>query len=78
MNDDDISAALTDLINYKDEKKPALSREGQSSSIDKKNRDNRLEVIQRTLDIMIPSGKESLVLPPDEPKMVAAAPKTTG
>ena len=78
MNDDDISAALTALINYKDEKKPALSREGQSSSIDKKNRDNRLEVIQRTLDIMIPSGKASLVLPPDEPKMVAAAPKTTG
>jgi hypothetical protein len=70
MKDDDISATLEDLINYKDEEKPAMSREGQSSSIDKKNRDSRLDVIQRTLDTMIPSGKADFTLP-EEPKMEA-------
>ena len=62
VKDDDISKTLEELISYEDEEKPTLAREGQSESIEKKNRDNRLEVIQRTLEVMVPSNNPTFGL----------------
>lgn len=54
--DDDISTILTDLIKYEDAKKPAISRRGRSTEIDKENMEKRLEVLQRTISSIAPSG----------------------
>lgn len=54
--DEEITTILTDLINYEDVKKPAISRRGRSTEIDKENMEKRLEVLQRTINSIAPSG----------------------
>ena len=73
MKDDEISKTLEELIKYEDEKKPTLSREGQLDTINKNNRENRLGVIQRTLEIMVPSSNLGLNPKLDESIVTASA-----
>jgi hypothetical protein len=61
VSDDEISTLLAELINYEDEKKPALSQRGRASTIDKGNRERRMNILQRTISSVIPSGVEETV-----------------
>ena len=54
--DDEISRLLAELIGYEDQKKPAISRSGRAVVIDDENMNRRLEVLQRTITRIVPSG----------------------
>jgi len=56
VSDDDISELLGDLIKYQDEEKPDISRKGRALVIDNQNMDNRLSILQSTINQMIPPG----------------------
>ena len=61
--DEEISKLLSDLINYEDEKKPALSRHGRTSKIEEDNMEKRLEVLQRTIGMIAPTGVARTSIP---------------
>ena len=52
--DDEISDILAELINYEDEKSPALSRTGLSEAIDNQNKLRRLDLLQKTIANIVP------------------------
>ena len=54
--DDEISGLLAELINYEDEKSPALSRAGRAEAIANQNKLRRLDLLQRTIANIVPPG----------------------
>jgi hypothetical protein len=54
--DDEISGLLAELINYEDEKSPALSRAGHAEAIANQNKLRRLDLLQRTIANIVPPG----------------------
>jgi hypothetical protein len=54
--DDEISGLLAELINYEDEKSPALSRTGRAEAIANQNKLRRLDLLQRTIANIVPPG----------------------
>ncbi|MDH5791443.1 MAG: YIP1 family protein [Candidatus Bathyarchaeota archaeon] len=61
--DEEISRLLSDLINYEDERKPAISRHGRTSKIEEDNMEKRLEVLQRTIGKIAPAGVTRASIP---------------
>jgi hypothetical protein len=54
--DDEISELLGELIKYRDEEKPDISRRGRALVIDNRNMESRLAILQRTISRMVPTG----------------------
>jgi hypothetical protein len=52
--DDEISGLLAELINYEDEKSPALSRTGSTEVLDNQNKLRRLDLLQKTIANIVP------------------------
>ena len=56
VSDEEISELLEELIKYRDEEKPDISRRGRALVIDNRNMENRLSLLQRTISRMVPTG----------------------
>ncbi len=67
VSDDEISELLTELINFDDVKKPAISRKGRASSIDRENREKRRDVLRRAFNRIIPPSVQGT---PESPEGV--------
>ncbi|UCH57934.1 MAG: hypothetical protein JSV18_03270 [Candidatus Bathyarchaeota archaeon] len=55
-SDDEISGLLGELINYGEEESPALARTGRAEKIESENMLKRLDLLQKTIRGIIPSG----------------------
>jgi hypothetical protein len=76
--DEEISRLLSDLINYEDEKKPAISRHGRTSKIEEDNMEKRLEVLQRTIGRISPAGVTRASIPQQGTGGLAGQPSLRG
>jgi hypothetical protein len=61
--DDEISGLLAELINYEDEKSPALSRTGSTEVLDNQNKLRRLDLLQKTIANIVPPTSLAAVTP---------------
>jgi hypothetical protein len=61
--DDEISGLLAELINYEDEKSPALSRTGSAEALDNQNKLRRLDLLQKTIANIVPPTSLAAVTP---------------
>ena len=61
--DDEIAELLGELIQYRDEEKPDISRRGRALVIDNRNMESRLALLQRTISRMVPTGIGGIPVP---------------